>query len=395
MLFERTAPSAPVVASASPASAAVRANRESLLHRFLLFTHRWAGILLGVPILILALTGAALVFEEWVDVTLNPQLRVVTPQATRATLHDMANTVRAAYPEATLFEIRDNADPARATNAYLRTANGFLVVFLDQYQGTIKGHRGNLNTPMMFIHRLHTGRTFGPWGQIAAGVCTLVALFGVLGGLYLWWPRKTWTVKAGVGWRRQNFDLHSVLGIFSSLVLVFTLASGAIITWDAEVEHFLVRWLDGLEQPPRPARLESTPIPGGTRLTLDEAVAIAERTLPGTQMVGINVPANDKVTYGVGRRFPEDKTGGGRSAVTIDQFSGEVLRVINSRELPIGTKIMNYNETTHVGAVLGWPTIVLTFLATVALAGQVVTGFLIWWKPKRRKTGSSAAAVAG
>jgi uncharacterized iron-regulated membrane protein len=66
-----------------------------------------------------------------------------------------------------------------------------------------------------------------------------------------------------------------------------------------------------------------------------------------------------------------------------------VLQVVNSRTLPVGTRIMNFTEPVHVGIVLGGPTIVLAFLATAALAGQAVTGFLMWWKPRR-----SASAAA-
>ncbi len=93
------------------------------------------------------------------------------------------------------------------------------------------------------------------------------------------------------------------------------------------------------------------------------------------------------------KRFPEDKTGAGRSRVHVDQYSGKVLRVVNSRELPLGTRIMNFIEPVHVGTIFGSPTVVLAFLATLALAGQVVSGFLIWWKPRRRTAADDAPSA--
>jgi uncharacterized iron-regulated membrane protein len=141
----------------------------------------------------------------------------------------------------------------------------------------------------------------------------------------------------------------------------------------------------------RHGRLESTPVEGGRPLTLDEAIAISEKALPGTAFVGINVPTGPKVTYSVGRRFPEDKTGAGRSHVVVDQFSGKVLRAVSSRTLPLGTRIMNFTEPVHMGIVFGTPTVALAFLATLALAGQAVTGFLIWWKPRPGAGGRRAS----
>jgi uncharacterized iron-regulated membrane protein len=353
-----------------------------MFHRLMLVLHRYAGLVLGLPIFILAVTGAVLVFEEPLDHFRNPQFFAVEPRDRTVSLQSLAERVEATYPSDTTLEIRFPQDPRQAANAFLRRQGAFIVVFLDQYTGEIKGERGRVSNVMTFIHRFHTGRVAGRAGQIAAGVATVVALVGVLGGLYLWWPRKIFTVKRGTNWRRTNFDLHSVFGIFSSVVLLFTLLTGVMITWDEPIERFLVRWIDGQELV-KPSPPESTPVEGARPLTLDEAVAISAEALPGTSFVGINVPPDARKPYFVGRRFPEDKTGAGRSGVAIDQFSGKVLSARSSRTMPVGTRIMNFTEPIHMGTVLGLGTLILAFLASAALAGQAFTGFLIWWKPRR------------
>lgn len=352
------------------------------LHSLVLGMHRYAGLILGLPILLLALTGCLLVFQTSLDRFLNPHLLVVTPQERRVSLQSLADRVRSTYPSDTVQEIRMPRDPGRAGTASLRRDNAFVLAFLDPYTGEIKGERSNVSVPMALINRLHTGRVAGKVGQTAVGAITVVTLLGILSGLFLWWPRKILSVKSGTNWRRTNFDLHSVFGIFSSFVLLFTLLTGIMLAWKAPIEGFLVRWIDGHELQ-RPSRPESTPVEGGRPLTLDEAVAVSEHALPGTAFIGINIPANAKAAYSVMRHFPEDKTGAGRSRVVVDQFSGKVLGVVNSRQLPVGTRIMNFADPTHVGIVLGSPTVVLAFLATAALAGQAITGFLIWWKPRR------------
>jgi uncharacterized iron-regulated membrane protein len=353
--------------------------------------HLYIGLVLGLPILLLAITGCLLVFDSAVDGWLNPDLVKVTPQERRLPFQELADRVRAAYPDdAPPGEIRVQHGPGHPATAGFRRGDAYIVVYIDQYTGAIKGDRVNLAAPMIPVGRLHTGRVAGQVGQTVVGVLTAITLFAVGSGLYLWWPRKIFGVKWSANWRRVNFDLHNVFGLFSSVVLLFVLLTGVMITWDGPIEAFLVRWLDGkeIEQPPK---LESTVVEGARRLTLDEAVAVADAALPGTYTVGVNVLAPGKGVYQVLKRFPEDKTGAGRSRVFVDQYSGKVLRVVNSRELPLGTRIMNFSEPIHTGIVLGWPTVVLAFLATAALAGQVVTGFLIWWKPRR--LGDEARAV--
>lgn len=355
--------------------------------------HLYIGLVVGLPILILAVTGCILIFQGAVDGWLNPDLVKVTQKANRLPLQDLVDRMRAAYPDDTPpLEIRVQQGPDHAATTFFRRGTAFIVVYIDQYTGAIKGDRVNIAAPLMPISRLHTGRVGGQAGQTAAGIFTVIALGGVVSGLYLWWPRKIFSVKWNANWRRANFDLHNVFGIFSSIVLFFVLLAGVMITWHAPIEAFLLRWLDGKEIE-RPPKLESTVVEGGRRLTLDDAVRVADEVLPGTYTVGVNILPPGKGVYQVLKRFPEDKTGAGRSRVFVDQYSGKVLRVVSSRELPLGTQIMNFIEPVHVGIVLGWPTIVLTFLATAALAGQVISGFLIWWKPRRRAAEEDAEPV--
>lgn len=365
----------------------MRASARGRLHATLLWLHRYSGLLLGLPLFLLAVTGCVLVFEAAVDRRLNPHLLEVVPQSQRLPLQELVDRVRAAYPEETPLEIRLPRDSDRSGTVFLRSRH---VVFFDPFTGEIKGDRLNLTAPMLPISRLHTGRVAGAAGQKAVGLLTAFAMFGVVSGLYLWWPRKIFTLKRAANWRRFNFDLHNVLGIWSAGVLFFTLVSGVMITWERDVERLLVRWIDGkaVEEEPRP---QSTPVADGYQLTLDETVAIADGALPGTSLVGINILPPGKGAYQVLLHYPEDKTGAGRSRVFVDQFTGKVLRVVSSRELPIGTQIVNFIEPIHTGIVLGWPTMVLAFLGTAALAGQSITGFAIWWKPNRPGAASRSA----
>src|SRR6185295_13778893 len=68
------------------------------LRRWLTRLHRWSGFVIMVCLLIAGLTGIWLVFRQELDRTLNSQLRVVTPAATRLSEDEIVSRVEAAFP---------------------------------------------------------------------------------------------------------------------------------------------------------------------------------------------------------------------------------------------------------------------------------------------------------
>jgi len=142
----------------------------------------------------------------------------------------------------------------------------------------------------------------------------------------------------------------------------------------------------------KPAQVASKVIPGAMPISPDEAYRAAEAAVPGAFIANMNLPTAGRVTYRMGVKFPEDRTPGGRSRVAVDQYSEAVLDVVSTRSQPLGTRILNLKRSIHTGDVFGWPSQALAFLVSLSLAGQVVTGFLIWWKPGKLASLASSKA---
>jgi uncharacterized iron-regulated membrane protein len=165
--------------------------------------------------------------------------------------------------------------------------------------------------------------------------------------------------------------------------------SGVMIAYEDQLDPLVMK-LNGSTPSAKPAQVASTVIPGAAPIGLDEAYRAAQAAVPGAFISNINVPAPGKAVYRMSVKFPEDRTPSGRSRVAIDQYSGAALDVVSTRTQPLGTKILNLKRSIHTGDVFGWPSQALAFLVSLALAGQVVTGILIWWKPG--KFGALAAS---
>jgi uncharacterized iron-regulated membrane protein len=88
-------------------------------------------------------------------------------------------------------------------------------------------------------------------------------------------------------------------------------------------------------------------------------------------------------------KYPEDRTPGGRSRVALDQHSGRVLAVINTRTAPTGSRLVNIKRSAHTGDIFGAATRALYFVTCLMLAGQVLTGFFIWLKKPSMRSRTS------
>lgn len=357
------------------------------MRSLLLTLHRWAGLSLGLVILIVAVTGSALVFENEIDAAMNPGLMLARGQGARIPLNQAVRAVREAYPEDPPSSIRVQPvgifTNGRTIEISLKSG---LTAFVDPWNGSVLGTLDRAKGFARFLHLLHTRLVAGQAGEYFVGAVTFVTLLMSLSGVYLWWPRKVLALKKTSSWRRTNLDLHHVLGLYSSLLMVVICVSGVIIAFEGFTEPLLKK-LD--QTPAATANVQSTPIEGATPISVEDAVRIADAALPGARTTSINLPPPGNAVYRALMKFPEDRTPAGRSRVAVDQWNGAVLQKISTREAELGTAISNLKRSAHTGDIFGWPTQALYFLASLAIAGQVVTGFLIWWKPGKLALGVS------
>jgi len=345
------------------------------VHALLLKLHRWVGLLVGIIVFVVAVSGSVLVFENDIDRLTHRALLVVTPGPSRVSLESAVAAVRAANPTAVVSGL---SLPQAPTHPLILSMKGTpFGASVDPYTGRYLGTWDRTTGLARSIHQLHTRLLAGEGGEKVVGAVSALTFLMALSGLVLWWPRKLFHVKGGRPWRRVNFDLHNVLGFYSALFIVFITLSGVIIAFEGVTDPLIQK----LDKAPPPGEVFSQAVAGGRRIGLDEAVRIATGALPGAMATVVNVPAPGKSTFRVIMKFPEDRTPAGRSRVAMDQYSGQVLQVVSTRAVPLGSRILVLKRSIHTGDIFGPPSQAVAFVVSLMLAGQVVTGFLIWWKP--------------
>jgi uncharacterized iron-regulated membrane protein len=345
-----------------------------------LTAHLYVGLAIGLVLLVVALSGAALVFEDDIDRATHAAIAFVPPGGQRLPLHDLVTSVNAAYPDSQVSGITFPEKPPHAMQMTVRSKKEPLLVYVNQYTGQVLGARTAAERDASLgrrIHLLHTRLFAGQIGEWIVGTITALTLFMAITGLILWWPRRIFGVKTRASWRRINFDLHNVFGLYASAVFFFIALTGIMISFEGFTDPLIAR-LNRTAVPPLPK--QSTMVEGAKPVSIDVLANAAQAALPGAFLKIISVPNDRKAVIAAGMKYPEDRTPGGRSRVFLDQYSGQPLLVLNTRTAPLGTRILNLKRSAHTGDIFGAATQALYFITCLMLAGQIVTGFFIWWK---------------
>ncbi|MDB4874647.1 MAG: putative iron-regulated rane protein [Gemmatimonadetes bacterium] len=355
-----------------------------MIHRFFLVFHRWVALAATIVILVVSLSGSALVFEGAMDRGMHPELWRVTPGATVLSLDTILARAHAAVPKSPVTGVTISPVPDRA---YLVQAGG-TQVFVDPYAGSVRGTRTiaewNATLPRR-LHVLHVTLLASKIGGEIVAIATIVSLLLVLSGVYIWWRDKIWRVRWSASWKRVVFDLHHSLGAIAAVVLVVITASGLVIHYGA-----LNKLMYMLDRTPPPEMLDQyEPLGVAPQISADSLYHIALATLPGASVTFLSLPPKRDQPFTAAMRFPGDFTPGGRSRVMVDRYRGTVLLAASTRSAQPGTRLANVLRSAHTGDLMGKPTEVVWLLAALVLALQGVSGFLMWWNAR-----ASRAALA-
>jgi len=181
---------------------------EGLLHmklfrKILFWCHLTIGVIAGLVILIMSVTGVLLAYERqityWAD-TRHYQVAPPSPEATRLSVGALLAKAREAQPDTTIATVTMRAgatEPAVVGLACNSGAGpgGGCTIFLDPYTGATLGE-GSKGVRDFFHVVTDWHRWLGASGasrntaRAVTGACNLGFLFIVASGVYLWWPRK-------------------------------------------------------------------------------------------------------------------------------------------------------------------------------------------------------------
>lgn len=360
--------------------------------RVLLFSHLWAGLIASVFLLLLGVTGSFIAYEREIDGVVNQRLIAVQPKGRPLPVGELLQRLETAHPGMKVTEMAFSREPDQAYEMYLDpgTEKEGSVVTVDQYTGNELGDARTANTFVNSVHQFHTHLLMDKHRDAAkwiVGVASIFLLFLSCSGIVLWWRRKLFTISRQGSGKRINFDLHNVLGVFSSLFLFCFALTGIALTWDSAVNSLISKVMPSADMPRRPHLPEHAE--GRVPLGIDAIVSAAHAALPGAEIDSLSIHPGQPVDLRM--KFPEDRTPVGRSRVWLDPYTGKALGVWSTRTAPLGFKLSRmWIREIHTGDIFGWPTRLLACVMSLVLPILTITGTLIWWNRSRKLVPASA-----
>jgi uncharacterized iron-regulated membrane protein len=397
------------------------------LRKILFWMHLVAGVVAGVVIFIMSVTGALLMYER--QLTAWADGYALSPVPGRPRLGVEALLARAREAKGTTpTSVTIRADPgAPAVFAFGREGN----LFLDPYTGAVLGEGSQPARRFFRVmtdwHRwLSASGDSRPVGKAITGASNLAFLFIVISGPFLWWPKK-WTrqsvrsvtlFQGGLEGKARDFSWHNVFGIWTAVPLFFVVISATVISfpWAADLAYTLT----GSEPPKRggpggPAGPGRAAGGGGPRdgrpggnaeevkpeldlAGLDALWTRAEAQVAGWQALSLRLPSSPEgpwtfsIDTSTGARRPDT-----RSQLTLAAKTGDVVRFEGYEAQPAGRKVTGWMRFIHTGEAFGFVGQTIAGLASAAGAVLVYTGFALSLRRfaawRRRRAGERADAA--
>lgn len=212
----------------------------SPMYRSLLFVHRWFGITVGLFFVLLGLSGSYLVYKETFQEWIGAEIRRSSGQAGEV---DLAAAVAVAQKGLNVDVmptlLRWSDDPKRNLEFGFSGLPGMgratVLTFVDPITTEYKGKEIFGETVSGMIFFFHHDIFLGATGRTIMAVSGFAMLFLLVGGLYLWWPRKkTWLQVLSLGRMNNalqvNLELHKFFGFYTLLLMVMVTFSGVYIS---------------------------------------------------------------------------------------------------------------------------------------------------------------------
>lgn len=343
--------------------------------------HLYSGLILTIPLLILGVTGSALIFKDDFQRARYPSLGQPLADL-RAEQHANAFAAILERFPVGIRMIRTPREGAALYHVYLDGSEAFV----SQDGRELVGHWRWNESFVGVLSELHFHLALGRSGGAIVGAVGLALTVMAVTGLILFWPFRGYFGIASffprntsrLAWSR----LHRDLGLLASgPILLFALTAAGVVFYGTAQVVLGALTFSGTRDAARPSVETTEPVGSATAAH----IAAAQAALPGARLMSYNPPSVREAVHYFRFRSEGEPHPNGRSAVYVDGRSGDVLRVEDATTAPRGERAAQWLYPLHSAAVGGNMYAALAFLTAIALAVMSVSGPVIYIQARRRK----------
>ncbi|MDR2342649.1 MAG: PepSY domain-containing protein [Campylobacteraceae bacterium] len=344
--------------------------------------HMILGLVLGITIMIVGVTGALLSYRPEIITLINSDILYVEKSAD--TPLPLAKIVENVYKQQTNISISSLTVYSDETRSMSINA-GRTAYFVNPYTGEMMPKiRGNeFFGVMLSLHRWMSLQGMNATGKQVVAISTVVIIILSISGLWLYLPSmrrnflKSMAVNFKRGWFALLYKLHIVIGIYTLIFVLIMCFTG--LYWSYGWYRTMLYKMAGVEQPVRMHMQQRQPTKVETVDDLNylDTIYTVFKDNIGEDYTSLTLnTVAQNGTYSIS--YQNDK--GNINRVQANIKNNEIIynNKVNNRTL--GEKFMSSIYPLHSGYFFGEIGKFLWCISSAAMALFMISGFVMFYK---------------
>lgn len=354
------------------------------LKNFLRPIHLFLGLLSGLVVFIISITGAIYCFEKPIRSLLYSN--IMKANNNNLPRHSLSKQLEAAtdkIPDKTVKFILVKKDKDQNTEVYFNQGS---IAFVNPYTLQIFDGSYKKKDLMTLVLRIHRNLGLGKVGKLIVGFSTLIFLIMLLSGIVLWWPSNKkrilskFMIAKSSNTFKSYYDWHNVLGFYSFWILIWMVITGVIWSFsfaDQATGYLLKPKVENTAKQISFSYFDSISSP------LDNTYNFIQKRYPESNEQFIFLTSGQNLPQKVFIKYKKAGFFNKQDKIFFNTKSGIPVKESAFNHSNIGFKLLASQTQIHTGEILGLLGQCLAFFGALIGASLPITGFLMWYKKRK------------
>lgn len=373
----------------------------------ILWLHKWLGIITGIVVCILSLTGCIYTFQDEIKLWAYPEKYYIahadnaTAPLPLSTLLSNAQSSLENNQKITRVDLYPAKDRTWIFRAIKTDEEAFghwnyfryyKRVFINPYTGEVQQVENTKTEFFQLVLQLHLNLLLGKkYGHALVSWSTALFIIILLSGIVLWWPKKwkgknfrrSFWVDTKVKWKRLNHDLHNVIGFYSLFIALAFAITGLAFAFPGFKKTYIDTFNLFQKEATSTKLPVPTPIPLAYEKFQDNALHYSLKNYPQAEMLSIRLKKETEPEIDIQiRRY--EKRSGVFDWLYFDKKRAALKQIKSGENLRLGDKLGTLNYDIHTGSIGGLTTKIIAFTISLFCASLPITGYIIWLNKSKK-----------
>ncbi len=349
---------------------------NSILRKVIYLLHLYIGIILGLLITLICLSGTAIVYKPELEKLSVKDIAFVKPTSQTVPLQTLLENVRLEYPQAKInnLVLYGGKNCAYSFRTTFPDEKGRIQIYVNPYTGKVTGVDRYRYKIFQWLYDFHVNLLWKKNGAMIVSLSGFFLIFLTVSGFLLLPKRHIFSFHRRMGLRARLFKSHSIIGICTSIFLLAIAFTGSYFGFKKEYQSFFESISAGKAIVPAPKVDKYT----GNWVPLDSVLATAQEKFKDGTPTMIFFPKDDTSVFSVRMHQKWDFERTGSNHIYIHPTTGKIIATNLWKDKPAAEKLVRSMYFIHFGTFLGHFSRILWILISLTVPFLYFTGFYIW-----------------